>query len=112
MELKVGDTTTNTGRLVPIYSETAGISSRWIRTRINDIIQNLDKLEELAEFIPQNILEKENLQDIKWPISQIHFPNSEFEAEMAKGRFAFEELFLELLNIEGRKRDWKKQKLS
>ncbi len=113
MELKVGDNAqnVNTGRLVPIYSETAGVSSRWLRARINDIIQRLENLEGLAEFIPTNILEKENLQNIKWSFNQIHFPNSELEAGIARDRFVFEEFFLELLNVETRKNDWKRLKL-
>jgi len=93
----------NTGRLVPVYPETAGVSSKYLRTKINDL---LSKETNLKEFIPQNILEKENMQSINWAIKQMHFPDSTFEASLAKDRFAFEELFLELLKVEDRKNKW------
>jgi len=93
----------NTGRLVPIYPETAGVSSKYLRSKIYDVL-----LEEtdLKEFIPQNILEKENMQNINWCIRQMHFPDSTFEATLAKDRLAFQELFLEMLRVETRKNQW------
>jgi ATP-dependent DNA helicase RecG len=101
-EEKIGESI-NTGRLVPIYPETSGISSKWIRTRINDV---LNAETDLEEFLPQETLNKENLQDIKCAMEQIHFPSGESDAKISRERFAFEELFLELLNVEKRKSDW------
>lgn len=101
-ELKTA-TSINTGRLVPIYPETAGVSSKYLRAKINDL---LSKETNLKEFIPQNILEIENMQNINWSMNQMHFPDSTFEASLAKDRFAFEELFLELLKVEDRKTKW------
>ncbi len=93
----------NTGRLVSVYPETLGVSSKYIRSRINDVVS---KETNLVEFIPKEILKKQNLNPIDWCIKQIHFPDSMFEAEVAKERFSFEELFLELLNVEKRKHEW------
>jgi len=39
-------------------------------------------------------------------INKIHFPDSEEQAEKCRERFGFEELFIELLNVEKRKMNW------
>jgi len=93
----------NTGRLVPIYPETTGVSSKYLRSKIYEL---LTAETDLREFIPQDILEKENMQNINWSMNQIHFPDSSFEASIARDRFAFEELFLEMLKVETRKNEW------
>jgi ATP-dependent DNA helicase RecG len=38
LELACRDRPINTGRLVSIYPETSGITSKWFRSRINDVI--------------------------------------------------------------------------
>ena len=93
----------NTGRLAPIYPETAGITSKWLRNKINDVWCNLDVQTCLQEYLPEKIIKKENLWDLKTSIKQIHFPDSLKDAEKAKNRLAFDELFFELLNVETRK---------
>lgn len=112
------ETNVNTGRLVPIYPETAGISSKWLRTRISNILTDtsvntnndvLHQKNDLAEFLPEKLLENKNFKAISWCMNQIHFPNSLQEAEISRKRFEFEELFLELLNVEKRKHLWKLQ---
>ena len=102
-ELKTDSGHLNTGRLVPVYPETTGVSSKYLRSKIYDV---LSAETDLREFLPQEILEKENLQNINWSINQIHFPASTFEATLARDRFAFEELFLEMLKVETRKNQW------
>ncbi len=93
----------STGRVVPIYSETAGVSSKWLRTRIYDVVTQKIELE---EFLPEKTLKKQKINDFKWAVNQIHFPDNLYYAEKAKERFAFEEIFLELLKVEKRKHDW------
>src|SRR3990167_1650451 len=45
----------NTGRLAPIYPETAGITSKWLRNKINDVWCNLDFQTCLQEYLPEKI---------------------------------------------------------
>ncbi len=99
----VGEDTLDTGRLVPVYPETAGVSSKWLRARIKHA---LSKTGDLAEFLPETILEKESLLELNHALQMFHFPDSHQEAEQAKKRFQLEELFLELLNVEKRKETW------
>jgi len=93
----------NTGRLVPVYPETYGITSKWLRARINDVV--LGKIE-LEEFLPENTIKRHNLSTFDWSIKQIHFPDTEINAGKSKIRFQFEELFLELLKVEKRRVQW------
>jgi len=97
----------NTGRLVPIYPEAAGVSSKWLRSRINDVLA-MEKAErlEIKEFLPNKLLEEHDLGKIHTALHQIHFPDGATQAQIARKRFEFEELFLELLNVEKRKQDW------
>jgi ATP-dependent DNA helicase RecG len=83
--------TKHTGRIVPVYPETKGLTSRGIRYLIKPI---LDTLQQLPEIIPQEILEKENLPLINKALRDVHFPKDIDDAVRAKKRFAFEDLFL------------------
>jgi ATP-dependent DNA helicase RecG len=98
-----GENSLDTGRLVPIYPETSGISSRWLRSKIYHTLKNKVTLD---EFLPKEILENESAPQLKKALWQFHFPDALTEAEKAKKRFQLEELFLELLNVERRKQSW------
>ncbi len=93
----------NTGRLVAVYPETVGITSKWLRNKINDVFSFLNFENSLRDYLPEKIILKENLWDLKTSLKQIHFPDSLKDAEKAKNRLAFDELFFELLNVETRK---------
>ena len=98
--------TVNTGRLVPIYPITAGISSKWLRGKIQTILESKT---DLGEFLPEEIIKKYNFLEVNKALNEIHFPDSLQEAQNARERFAFEELFIELLNVEKRKYEWGKK---
>jgi len=102
--------TIHTGRLVPIYSETYGVSSKWLRSRIAPLLEQI--LPELKDFMPQNILEKNQLLSLALAIKWIHFPENKIQAEKARNRLAFEELFLIQLASLKRKIDWQETKLA
>ena len=83
--------TRHTARLVPIYPETRGLTSRALRFLIQPVLKNLENLE---EFLPKGILEKENLPEINESIQKIQFPETLEETEAIKRRFAFQDIFL------------------
>lgn len=95
----------HTGRLVPVYNETRGISSKWLRRQISKIIK--EQIQFLNEYIPDSILEKTGLIGLKAAIEQIHFPKSLEQAEKAKLRLSFDELFLLQLAALFRRSQWK-----
>lgn len=87
--------TKHTAGLIPIYSETKNLTSKGFRYLIKPILNNLEKLE---DFIPSETLEKNKLPDINVALRKIHFPRILEQAEEARRRFAFEDLFLLQLN--------------
>ncbi|MFH1582646.1 MAG: ATP-dependent DNA helicase RecG [bacterium] len=82
----------HTGRLVPVYPETEGLSSRWLRYILWPLLKNIK--DKLPDSLPSKLKEKYNLPDFNNSIWQIHFPDSLEKAEKAKKRFTFEELFI------------------
>lgn len=98
----------HTGRLVPIYPETYGVSSKWLRSRIFPLIKHLPHI---ADPVPTDILSQENLIPISKAISQIHFPDNHQECEAAKKRLAFDEIFYLQLVSQIRKYAWQSKKI-
>jgi len=79
------------GRIVPIYNQTAGLSSRWLRSILKPLV--LYFKDKIPETIPKIIRKQYNILPVSEALFQIHFPDSLEKAEKAKERFAFEELF-------------------
>ncbi|HTY39549.1 MAG TPA: ATP-dependent DNA helicase RecG [Candidatus Paceibacterota bacterium] len=89
--------TRHTARLVPIYPETRGLTSKGIRFFIQPVLKNL---EPIPEWLPAEILHAHDLPNINQAIQNIHFPEVLESAVAAKRRFAFEDLFLlQLANL-------------
>src|SRR3989338_3006384 len=97
------------GLSFPIYPETRGITSKWFYHAIEKILREktLDKIE---EYIPEDILKKYNLPSLKTALIWIHKPRSEKNAESARKRFAFEEVFCIQLERQHDKHEYKKNK--
>jgi ATP-dependent DNA helicase RecG len=95
----------NTGRLVPVYPETSGVSSKWLRGKIKFLLNSETNL---SEFLPSELLKEKKYKQIPQALEEIHFPDNEEQAKENHKRFEFEELFIELLNVEKRKNDWSK----
>jgi len=91
-EKLTGEDMTHTGRIIPVYQEAAGISSRWFRSIIKPLLDNLPQ--SIEDSLPTDILPDQNLLPLRRALFQIHFPDSLDLAEQAKKRFSFEELFL------------------
>jgi len=82
---------THTGRLVPVYPETEGLSSRWLRFIIKPLLEKLKN--KIIDPLPQKIIAKYQFMPLNQSLWQIHFPDSIFLAQLAKKRFSFEEIF-------------------
>lgn len=99
----------HTGRLVPVYPETKGLSSKWLRSRIAPLLNQLKP--EFKEFLPEEILKKYDLLPFSKACQEIHFPQDKPLAKRARERLAFDELFLIQLASFKRKLEWKKEKV-
>jgi len=79
--------------LLPVYPESRGISSLWIRHAIQKIIK-AETISKLSDPIPKEILSRYNLPTLGTALIWIHAPKKENDALAARKRFAFEEVFL------------------
>jgi len=92
---------THTGRIIPVYPETEGLSSRWLRFIIKPLLAKLES--NMPETLPEKIRKAHHLIPLRTALWQIHFPDSMQKAKKAKERFSFEELFfIELLVLRER----------
>ena len=81
-----------TGRIVPVYRLTAGISQN---TLIKSIRQGLDAcLDELRDLLPEETIRRYGMPDIRRAYRNIHMPPDMGEAMRARERLVFEELFV------------------
>ena len=82
----------HTGRLVPVYSEKPGLSSKMIRSYVKMALNDYSYL--LKETLPDETLKLYNLENVQDSIYQMHFPETIEKSEVAKKRFIFEEMLL------------------
>jgi ATP-dependent DNA helicase RecG len=105
----VGKPTVHTGRLVPVYPETSGLSSKWIRTLMLGAYQSIG---DIADFLPVDVVKESDLLTMNDAVKFVHFPKDLKEAEKGRERLAFNELLnLELTSLH-RKINWKKNKVA
>ncbi len=93
--------------LLAIYPETRGLSSRWFRFRIGKILKSLEDPEDI---VPDDILNKYHLPSLKNALLYIHIPKNRKNAEAARKRFAFEEIFLIQLSRVKKRIEQRKEK--
>ncbi len=98
----------HTGRLVPIYPETRGVSSRWLRSIIRSTLSSLNP--HIPETLPEDIVAINHFLPIRQTLWQIHFPQTIEDAKNAEERFAFQELFHVLIMVLRERRRIAKEK--
>ncbi len=77
---------------VPVYSQTATLTSKKIAKLISSCLDRLEN-KEVLETLPSELLEEEKLPDVKTAFFKIHRPETPSDAQNAVSRFAFEEIF-------------------
>ncbi|MDE2188334.1 MAG: ATP-dependent DNA helicase RecG [Patescibacteria group bacterium] len=78
--------------LFPVYPESRGVSSNWIYHVLQKILKS-GIIESLDDPLPKEILAKYNLPSLHSALIWIHVPLKKSDAEAARKRFAFEEIF-------------------
>lgn len=76
----------------PIYSESRGITSKWIYHAIEKILRS-EEVKNLPDYLDKEILDKYKLPSLYTALVWIHSPKKKEHAEIARKRFAFEEVF-------------------
>lgn len=78
--------------LYPVYPESRGVSSAWLYHNIQKLFKT-GILDEIEDPLPGHILVKYHLPNIRTALIWIHAPLKKDDAESARKRFAFEEIF-------------------
>jgi ATP-dependent DNA helicase RecG len=85
----------------PVYPESRGITSKWFYHALDRVLASLpvrrtqtgNVLEHMADPIPKDVRERYHLPDLARSLLAMHRPTNPREAEAARKRFAFEEIF-------------------
>ncbi|MFQ6019412.1 MAG: DEAD/DEAH box helicase, partial [Dehalococcoidia bacterium] len=97
----------HTGRLVPVYPGTEGLSQRLVRRIVKEAVDALAR--RVSDPLPDHLRQRLNLLPASEALRQIHFPDSWEAAEAARHRFAFEELLYIQLGVLKRRQQWQAQ---
>jgi ATP-dependent DNA helicase RecG len=96
----------STGRIVPIYPATEGVSQNRLRKIMWSAVQSLSHL--VTDNIPPSILMRQGLPSLTDSFRQIHFPEDDISRLAAERRFAFDQFFGLQLLLAARRRAAKK----
>jgi ATP-dependent DNA helicase RecG len=77
-------------KIMPVYPETEGVSSKWLRFIIKSALSKI----KITETLPEEVLKGNSLYSLEQALREIHFPSSAVSAKKAQKRFSFERLFL------------------
>jgi len=105
---KKGKDTLHTGRLVPLYSHIPGLSSKWLRERIQAAFKIYRN--QIKDSLPSTTLKKINYPTLKEAFGLIHFPNNKEGIERGRQRLALEEFLRLQLTSLIKKSTWQKGK--
>lgn len=86
----VSDFPVNTARIVPVYRETKGITSKQIRRVIREVVPYI---RELPEVLPRWVIEEYKLLSYADAMEAIHYPKDAQALEEARRRLGFQEVF-------------------
>jgi ATP-dependent DNA helicase RecG len=97
------------GRIVPIYHETKGLTSRQIRSLMKSVLNQYGA--KIPEMLPAALIKKYRFLPLFEAISQLHFPTAEMALSdlnsgksAAHHRLSFDELFLLQIGLAIRKK--------
>lgn len=79
------------GRIVPVYPETAGLTSKWLRSKLKVILDEV--LVEIKDQLPTELIQRQDLLPLPDALKELHFPTEGKTLQQARERLGFEELF-------------------
>lgn len=99
----------HTGRLVPIYPQTSGLSSKTIREKVFYVLQTYGHA--IEESLPKDILKRFELVSDEEAYTHVHFSDTIKDLTAARNRIAFDELFIVQLSSHLIKKEWKEERV-
>jgi ATP-dependent DNA helicase RecG len=100
-------TLVHTGRLVPVYPLTEGVSQKWLRRLIKQTVDYWTQ--RLPDYLPPASRERLAMPTLDQAVRQIHFPDNWEDLERARRRLAFDEFLLIQLGVLRQRRQWRSQ---
>jgi ATP-dependent DNA helicase RecG len=94
---EAGDTAIHTGRLVPVYPLTAGLSQRYLRRLLGELAQQ--SAPALRDPLPPPLRARHNLPSLAESALALHWPEDLAAAHAARRRLSFDEFFLFSLGV-------------
>jgi ATP-dependent DNA helicase RecG len=95
--------TLHTGRLVPVYPETFGLTSKWLRTKVDQILPKVSHL--IGDPLPEDL--RKDMLPLKEALQKIHFPENWEDVNRAQARLGFDELFFIQLATQKIRQEWR-----
>ena len=92
-----GEKAKNTGKIIPLYPLTAGITQNVFRSIVETAVKSVQG--SLKDSIPEWIRVQNALEGMEKAIHDIHFPESLEDFQKARYRLAFEELLVMQLGL-------------
>jgi ATP-dependent DNA helicase RecG len=101
---RVGEDLTHTGRLVPVYPLTQGLSQRVLRRAVKEAVDSY--VGGVEETLTEDVRRRHGLVALPTALRQIHYPDSPEKYEAARRRLAFEELLCVQIAVMERRLAW------
>ena len=92
-----------TGRIAPVYPLTESVSNKRLRDWIKQALDGA--VSDVADPLPESVLESHELVDIQTALEQMHFPDDQESLAEARRRLGFEEFFYVQLGAMQRRRE-------
>lgn len=108
-EFELGPPLKHTGKIIPVYSEKKGLSSKTIREKMVFVLEKI--ISDVQEFLPKKIVEFNGLLDERKAYKQIHYPENQELIKKSRERLGFDELFTIQLSSYLVKKEWQKEKV-
>jgi len=81
-----------TGRIMPVYALTAGLSQKIIANAVRGVLEKCG--DNLPDVLPESVVRQYELCRARFAYENIHFPADFITLELARKRLIFEELFI------------------
>ncbi len=99
----------HSGRIVPIYPVTSGLSVKTLREKIFNVVSEFSGY--IEEFLPKDFISEGGYDSASTTYRNIHFPENLDKAQQARKRIAFDEIFTLQLSSNITKKLWHEEKV-
>lgn len=97
----------HTARIIPVYPETAGLTSKWLRQKIGYLTKLIYGIK---DHLPEEVKEHHNLLELSATVRSMHFPESQEELKRAKKRLIYDDLFCLFVSVLSNKKEVEKER--